>query len=108
FVPVSQRLLVSGEYRQPHVAIDVRGAMAGEVLADRGDPRLAEPFDEGAAVPPDQRRIGAERAYPDDRLERCARDGQRWPEGAVAARDGDEAPVCGGHPPRRALVVEDP
>src|SRR5699024_483284 len=97
-----------GEGRQPHVAIDSRGAMAGEVLADRGDPRLAKPLDERPAVPSDERRIGAEGAYPDDRVERFARDVQHRPEGGVDARDGDEAPVCGGDLPRRILVVEDP
>src|SRR5699024_12536213 len=71
-VPFAQRLLVSGEGRQPHVAIESRGAMAGEVLADRGDPRLAKPLAERPPVPSDERRIGTEAAYPDDTLPRIA------------------------------------
>src|SRR5699024_7758343 len=82
--------------------------MAGEVLADRGDPCLAKPFDEGAAVPPDERCDSAERTHPDDGVDRFARAVQPRPEGDVDARDGDGSSIRGGHPPRRGFVVDDP
>ena len=80
------------DHRKREVRVDRGVAVAGEVLGARRDTRTLQPADEGADVSGDELSVRAERANPDDRVERVR----------VHVRDGREVEVDPGSSELRA------
>ena len=92
--------------RQPEVGVDLRGAVAREVLRAGCDSALLQAAHEGGDVVRDEQGIGPERAHADDRVQRVGVDvGDR----REVVRDPDGAELVGERPrdPRREPDVVD-